>query len=108
VNWQQLRIYQPQDLPWLQNRIACPAPWPHYVVPGSHMYDPVYYQRVPPFPFPRAPWPYESETRAPGTGLLDAPPIPPCPPPCPPPPFQSQQQSARPQWAAQALSRWQR
>jgi hypothetical protein len=36
------------------------------------------------FPIPRTPWPFESETRAAGTGLLSGPPPPP--PPCPPPP----------------------
>lgn len=106
--WQPRRPYEPRDLPWLQARIACPAPWPHYVIPGSHFYDPFYYQQIPPFPFPRAPWPYESETRAPGTGLLDAPPCIPAPP-CPPPPANPWPQipapPAQPAWATNALRR---
>lgn len=35
------------------------------------------------WPYPRMPWPFESETRAPGTGLIwGCKPV--CPPPCPP------------------------
>lgn len=57
--------------------IACPPSPPRYVMPGSNCLDPPYSFRLqgPPqfvgqFPFPRLPWPFESETRAPGTGLL--------------------------------------
>ena len=58
--------------------IACPAPKPHYVIPGSHRLDPPYswqHHAVPPWwrgqwPMPRMPWCFESETRAPGTGLI--------------------------------------
>lgn len=75
-----------------------PAGPPRYVIPGSHTIDPRYTQIPRPanqwvsgWPFPREPWPFESETRAPGTGLLSGPvvcsPFQPCPPPpCPPPP----------------------
>lgn len=67
---------------------AAPAHSPRYVVPGSHWVDASYAQ-IPRaanpwnggWPFPRVPWPGESETRAPGTGLLFAVPCPPCPPP---------------------------
>lgn len=64
---------------------ALPAQPPRYVVPGSHWLDPAYYQGFRPtspwsygYPIPRIPWPGESETRAPGTGLLAGPM--PCPP----------------------------
>jgi hypothetical protein len=59
--------------------IAKPARRPHYVVPCSHLLDPPYAwmhdPRRPPWaqgrwPFPRQPFAYESETRAPGTGLI--------------------------------------
>lgn len=72
---------------------ALPAHAPRYVMPGSHWVDPAY-AMIPrastPFnggwPLPRMPWPGESETRAPGTGLIGGPL--PCPPtPCPPTPF---------------------
>lgn len=70
--------------------IAYPAEAPHYVVPGSHRLDPPYAFApncgppwwVSQWPQPRQPWPWESETRAPGTGLIRG--APPCP--CPPPP----------------------
>jgi hypothetical protein len=77
---------------------AFPAGPPQYVIPGSHWNDPAYWQqpRNPDFfdsgwPTPRTPWPFETESRAAGTGLLAGPsptppPFPPCPPcpPCPP------------------------
>ena len=80
--------------------IALPPAPPRYVMPGSHWLDPPYAQIPiwPPqfqgrWPFPRHPWPFESDTRAPGTGLLMGPvrccTAPPPPPPwgfpCPPP-----------------------
>lgn len=58
---------------------ALPAGPPAYVLPGSHRLDPPYAQMHDPWrpshhqgrwPFPRAPWPFESESRPPGTGLL--------------------------------------
>jgi hypothetical protein len=73
--------------------IALPAPrCPRYVIPGSQNLDPPYswqMQCAPPwingrFPWPRVPWPWESETRAAGTGLI-ATPCPAFPPTCPPP-----------------------
>jgi hypothetical protein len=89
--------------PELKTRLACPAPPPSYVIPGSHRLDPPYSLQnnpcAPPwmsgkFPFPRMPWPFESETRAFGTGLTmtdwcinpptPVPPTPVPPPPCPP------------------------
>jgi hypothetical protein len=68
--------------------IAMPAPPPHYVLPGSHLLDPGYWQ-VPAnpnpwrtgWPLPRVAWPGESESRAAGTGLVAGRPLP-----CPPPP----------------------
>lgn len=70
--------------------IAAPPKSPRYVMPGSNCLDPPYNQRLvgPPqfvgqWPFPRLPWPFESETRAPGTGLLQSPFG--CPPPQQPP-----------------------
>lgn len=65
--------------------IAKPPQAPHYVVPGSHLLDPPYAWQAtgcPPwwvgnFPTPRLPWPFESETRAPGTGLITTPMCPP-------------------------------
>lgn len=50
--------------------IALPAGPPHYVIPCSSRLDPPYSFRTPTFPFPRFPWPFESETRAAGTGLI--------------------------------------
>ena len=49
--------------------IARPAREQHYVIPGSHWLDPPYAWQTPHFPKPRPPWAFESETRAPGTGL---------------------------------------
>ena len=95
---------QPSDLDWWAAKIARPAPCPQYALPASHLYDPYYYQQLPPWPFPRPPRPYETESRADGTGLIwgfpPAPPLcPPCPPPpCPPQPF------VRPSWAQKALA----
>jgi len=54
-----------------QGMVAFPARWPVYVIPCSHLLDPFYVRQLQPtFPFPRQPWPFESETRAPGTGLI--------------------------------------
>ena len=51
--------------------VACPAPYPHYVIPCSHLLDPAYATQLNPnFPFPRTPRAWESETRAAGTGLI--------------------------------------
>jgi len=53
--------------------IALPARWPVYVIPCSHLLDFPYVRQLNPnFPFPRQPWPFESESRAPGTGLISA------------------------------------
>lgn len=59
---------------------ALPAHQPRYVIPGSHWLDPAWYQEFRPtspftfgWPIPRIPWPNESETRAPGTGLISGP-----------------------------------
>ena len=57
---------------------AVPADKARYVIPDSHWLDPPWHriaqERWPQvfgrFPFPRAPWAFESETRAAGTGLL--------------------------------------
>ena len=57
---------------------AFPARAPTYVIPCSHLLDPPYSQMptsFPPWwrgqwPFPRSPWPLETESRAPGTGLI--------------------------------------
>lgn len=70
---------------------ACPAPWPHYVIPCSNLLDPAYARQLNPnFPFPRMPRAFESETRADGTGLIWGPQTSVCPPqPCPPCPTQS-------------------
>lgn len=100
----QLRYYTPRDLPWLAARVACPAQWPHYVVPGSHLWDPVWAHQVPPFPYPRAPWPYESETRAAGTGLIASFAGTPCVP-CATAQSAAAAPFTRPQWAQQALGR---
>lgn len=86
---------------------AAPARRPHYVIPGSHWLDPAYYQMprwTSPFtfgfPVPRTPWPFESETRAAGTGLIMGPvPCPPC-----PPTAQAAQPFVRPAWAQKALT----
>jgi hypothetical protein len=56
-----------------RQRIAAPAPCPRYVIPGSQCTDPGWYQSGRccwPFPVPRQPWPFETESRAPGTGLI--------------------------------------
>lgn len=65
---------------------ALPTGPPRYVVPCSSSLDPPFSFQTPNFPFPRAPWPFETESRAAGTGLLAGfvPPI--CPIPIPPPP----------------------
>lgn len=75
---------------WMQTRVACPARWPHYVIPDSHWLDPPYAHMLghPTFfrggwPWPRIPWPFESNTRAPGTGLIRGPIPRPCRPCCP-------------------------
>jgi hypothetical protein len=79
--------------PMWQPPIAAPPQCPRYVIPGSHRLDPPYSwmvnKAVPSWwaarwPFPRQPWPFESCTRAPGTGLVTAMPCPP--PPLPPQP----------------------
>ena len=52
---------------------AFPARPPHYVLPGSHLLDPAYrLWQNPNFPFPRFPLPFETQTRACGTGLFKA------------------------------------
>jgi hypothetical protein len=61
--------------------IALPPNLPRYVIPGSQWLDPPYSWIRPPtpptwnahWPFPRKPWPFESCTRAPGTGLIFSP-----------------------------------
>jgi len=54
--------------------VALPARWPVYVIPCSNLLDPFYARQLNPnYPFPRAPWAFESETRAPGTGLIRGP-----------------------------------
>jgi hypothetical protein len=64
--------------------IACPARWPHYVIPCSHLLDPFYAQQLNPcFPFARPPRAFESESRAAGTGMIRG--TAPCPPGPPPP-----------------------
>ena len=83
--------HHPHPGPMPSNKpIALPPMEPHYVMPGSHWLDPPYSFK-PPFPFPRQPWPFETESRAPGTGLIWGsghhpwPPHPPKPPPIPSP-----------------------
>jgi hypothetical protein len=56
---------------------ALPPRAPRYVIPGSFWLDPAYAEiprRTSPWrggwPFPRVPWPAESESRAAGTGLI--------------------------------------
>lgn len=58
--------------PWLWQRpLAVPAErFPRYVIPCSHCLDPPYGWMRKSFPLPRQPWPWESESRAPGTGLI--------------------------------------
>jgi hypothetical protein len=60
--------------------IARPAESPQYVIPRSQCLDPPYSWSVREnpmywgqWPFPRQPWAFESETRAPGTGLISGP-----------------------------------
>lgn len=51
--------------------IAKPSRPQHYVLPKSELMDPPYsWWASPTWPYPRAPLPYESETRARGTGLI--------------------------------------
>lgn len=51
--------------------IAKPSRPQHYVLPCSELLDPPYsWWSSPTWPYPRAPWAYETESRAPGTGLL--------------------------------------
>lgn len=51
--------------------IADPPIAQRYVIPGSQYLDPPYsWQLKPDWPFPRSPLAYESETRAPGTGMI--------------------------------------
>ena len=101
--WWRSPFPQSSDLEWWAAMRARPAPCPQYALPATHLYDPAYYHNLPPWPFPRHPWPYETESRAPGTGLLGGPGLPwiPCPcPPTPPPP----QPFVRPAWAQKALA----
>jgi hypothetical protein len=64
--------------------VACPAPYPRYVIPQSHLLDPAYARQASPtWPWPRHPWAFESETRARGSGLITPscrppPALPPC------------------------------
>ena len=75
--------------------VAAPAPYPHYVIPCSHLLDPAYAQQLNPnFPFPRQPLAYESETRAAGTGLIWGPSSAPAAV-CPPTPMIAAQQAPR-------------
>lgn len=65
--------------------VALPAAWPRYVIPCSHLLDAPYSLSLNPgYPFPRQPRPFESETRAGGTGLIWGPSRQPCSP-CSPP-----------------------
>jgi hypothetical protein len=69
--------FRPPPFPpfWWQRPLAKPAPrHPHYVMPCSHCLDPPYAWLRPKFPFPRQPWRWETESRAPGTGLIWGPP----------------------------------
>jgi hypothetical protein len=80
----------PGTLP-IPDPIAKPAGKPHYVMPGSHKLDPPFAWETPWWPFPRPPRRYETESRAPGTGLIwgsgkHGPPGPQPPWPCPPVP----------------------
>jgi hypothetical protein len=62
--------------PWMRNApddlpVAEPAAPSRYVIPGSHYLDPPYSQQLNPnWPFPRSPNAFESESRAPGTGMI--------------------------------------
>lgn len=52
-------------------QIARPAGPATYVMPGSHALDPPYsWQLSRTWPLPRAPSEFESESRAPGTGMI--------------------------------------
>ena len=65
--------------------IAQPTLWPRYVIPCSNLLDPAYARQLNPcFPMARPPRPFESETRADGTGLITStvPPIQPPTTPC--------------------------
>ena len=54
--------------------IAQPAGPATYVIPGSHNVDPPYsWQASRSWPYPRQPGVFESESRAPGTGLIAGP-----------------------------------
>jgi hypothetical protein len=54
--------------------IAQPAGPATYVIPGSHTLDPPYsWQANRAWPYPRQPGIFESESRAPGTGLIAGP-----------------------------------
>lgn len=55
---------------WPPRPIALPTGPPHYVIPCSSTLDPPFSFQTPTFPFPRFPLPFESETRACGTGLI--------------------------------------
>ena len=72
---------------WQRRCLPIPAGPPQYVLPRSQLLDPGWYQATSTtWPFPRAPWPLETESRAPGTGLIWGPPrFCPPPPPCFPP-----------------------
>jgi hypothetical protein len=80
-------MYLSPSQPWRplpQTTVAKPAQFPRYVIPKSHLLDPAY-ARVANrnWPFPRRPWPFESESRAKGTGLIThsrkrPPALPPC------------------------------
>jgi hypothetical protein len=54
--------------------VALPAGPATYVIPGSHNVDPPYsWQASRSWPYPRQPGVFESESRAPGTGLIAGP-----------------------------------
>jgi len=71
---------RPGTPPFLTNIPCSKVPLPafpcHYTIPGSHLLDPPYSARTPTFPFPRFPWPFETESRRAGTGLLGGPGVP--------------------------------
>lgn len=53
---------------------ALPADPQKYVIPGSHLLDPPYsWHANRAWPYPRQPNVFESESRAPGTGLIAGP-----------------------------------
>jgi len=63
--------------PMPAQKLALPAGPCRYTLPGSHCLDPGYFQQrtgppqfVGQWPFPRMPWAFETESRAPGTGLI--------------------------------------